>query len=77
MSPSVQTPATFLCSLAGLKHKVPPCPEDRDAAAAQELLGDPNPLSPAQADAFALFQNNMHEYRKRVRTQAAHFPPPV
>jgi len=73
----VQTPATFLCSLAGLKHKVPPCPEDRDAAAAQELLGDPNPLSPAQADAFALFQNNMHEYRKRVRTQAAHFPPPV
>jgi hypothetical protein len=48
-----------------------------DAAAAQELLGDPNPLSPAQADAFALFQNNMHEYRKRVRAQAAHFPPPV
>ena len=43
----------------------------------QELLGDPNPLSPAQADAFALFQNNMHEYRKRVRAQAAHFPPPV
>ncbi len=46
-------------------------------ARVQELLGDPNPLSPAQADAFALFQNNMTEYRKRVRAQAAHYPPPV
>ncbi len=43
----------------------------------QELLGDPNPLSPAQADAFALFQNSMSEYRRRVRAQAVQFPPPV
>ena len=43
----------------------------------QELLGDPNPLSPAQADAFALFQNNMSEYRRQVRAQAVRFPPPV
>ncbi|KAJ1975270.1 SUMO conjugating enzyme Hus5 [Dimargaris cristalligena] len=36
----------------------------------QDLLDDPNPLSPAQADAYNLFRKNREMYQKRVRQQA-------
>ncbi|KAK9863404.1 hypothetical protein WJX84_012327 [Apatococcus fuscideae] len=42
----------------------------------QELLGDPNPNSPAQSDAFLLFTQNRPEYSKRVKAQALNYPPP-
>ena len=37
----------------------------------QDLLDEPNPESPAQSEAFALYQNNKDMYRKRVRQEAA------
>ncbi|KAL4434609.1 hypothetical protein ABPG77_002732 [Micractinium sp. CCAP 211/92] len=43
----------------------------------QELLDTPNPLSPAQSDAFVMFQQRREEYKKRVRQEAAKYPPPV
>ena len=36
----------------------------------QDLLDDPNPLSPAQTDAYMLFKNNKQEYKRRVLDQA-------
>lgn len=42
----------------------------------QELLDTPNANSPAQSDAFVLFTQNLPEYKKRVRRQAAQYPPP-
>ncbi|ORM41231.1 SUMO-conjugating enzyme UBC9 [Babesia sp. Xinjiang] len=36
----------------------------------QDLLDNPNPLSPAQADPYLLFVNNREEYNARVRKQA-------
>jgi Ubiquitin-conjugating enzyme len=36
----------------------------------QDLLDDPNPLSPAQSEAFTLFQQNKAEYKKRIRQEA-------
>lgn len=41
----------------------------------QELLDNPNPLSPAQRDAFELYQKNKKEYSKRIREQAKKFIP--
>ncbi len=34
----------------------------------QSLLGDPNPNSPANAEAARLFQENKREYEDRVRS---------
>ena len=42
----------------------------------QELMTSPNPLSPAQSDAFMLFEKNKVEYRARVRRQTSQYPPP-
>jgi len=39
-------------------------------AETQDLLDDPNPNSPAQSEAYALYMNNKAEYRKRVRQEA-------
>lgn len=36
----------------------------------QDLLDDPNPNSPAQSEAYALYMNNKAEYKKRVRLEA-------
>jgi ubiquitin-conjugating enzyme E2 I len=36
----------------------------------QDLLDDPNPDSPAQSEAFQLFQNNKSEYKRRVQQEA-------
>jgi len=36
----------------------------------QDLLDNPNPNDPAQADAFHLFLQSKDEYEKRVRTQS-------
>lgn len=36
----------------------------------QDLLDTPNPDSPAQSEAFQLYQNNRTEYRRRVRQEA-------
>ncbi len=36
----------------------------------QDLLDDPNPDSPAQSEAFNLFQNNKSEYKRRVQQEA-------
>eukprot|EP00291_Cryptomonas_curvata_P015458 CAMPEP_0172152110 /NCGR_PEP_ID=MMETSP1050-20130122/644_1 /TAXON_ID=233186 /ORGANISM="Cryptomonas curvata, Strain CCAP979/52" /LENGTH=100 /DNA_ID=CAMNT_0012820373 /DNA_START=247 /DNA_END=549 /DNA_ORIENTATION=+ len=33
----------------------------------QDLLDSPNPLSPAQQDAYAIFTSSKHEYERRVR----------
>ena len=44
---------------------------------AQDLLDDPNPKSPAQADAYMLFTQKRDEYRRRVRAQAAKNPTPT
>ena len=42
----------------------------------QDLLDDPNPKSPAQAEAFMLFQNQKVEYKRRVKEQAKRNPVP-
>lgn len=36
----------------------------------QDLLNDPNPLSPAQTDAYMLFKNNKQEYSRKILAQA-------
>lgn len=36
----------------------------------QDLLDNPNPNSPAQAEALHYYTNNRHEYKKKVRAQA-------
>lgn len=43
----------------------------------QALLGDPNPGSPAQSDAYMLFTKSPGEYAARVRAQALRYPPPA
>ncbi|EIE24564.1 E2 ubiquitin-conjugating-like enzyme [Coccomyxa subellipsoidea C-169] len=42
----------------------------------QDLLDDPNPKSPAQAEAFMMFTQQKVEYRKRVKQQALRNPVP-
>eukprot|EP00743_Colponemidia_sp_Colp-15_P001606 GILK01001753.1.p1 GENE.GILK01001753.1~~GILK01001753.1.p1 ORF type:complete len:160 (-),score=17.67 GILK01001753.1:185-664(-) len=42
----------------------------------QDLLDNPNPNSPAQADPYMLFTQNRAEYIRRVRQQAQQNPPP-
>lgn len=37
----------------------------------QELLDAPNPLSPAQSDAFVMYQQRREEYKRRVKQEAA------
>ncbi|KAK2196119.1 bifunctional Ubiquitin-conjugating enzyme [Babesia duncani] len=41
----------------------------------QDLLDNPNSLSPAQADPYLLFVNNRQEYIARVKQQAAQLRP--
>ncbi|KAG7352862.1 ubiquitin-conjugating enzyme [Nitzschia inconspicua] len=41
----------------------------------QDLLDTPNPDSPAQSEAFQLYQNNRTEYRRRVRLEAQRAQP--
>lgn len=41
----------------------------------QDLLNDPNPKSPAQSDAYHLFQNDKVAYAKRCRQSARENPP--
>ncbi|QSL66343.1 hypothetical protein MERGE_000721 [Pneumocystis wakefieldiae] len=36
----------------------------------QDLLNDPNPNSPAQSEAYALFKKDRAAYEKRIRQQA-------
>ena len=36
----------------------------------QNLLNEPNPLSPAQKEAYVLFKRDSVEYERRVREQA-------
>jgi ubiquitin-conjugating enzyme E2 I len=39
----------------------------------QDLLGDPNPLDPAQEEPIRLFRHNRPEYIARVKEQAIRF----
>jgi ubiquitin-conjugating enzyme E2 I len=48
----------------------------RMVSVAQDLLDDPNPKSPAQAEAFMMFTQQKVEYRKRVKQQALRNPVP-
>lgn len=43
----------------------------------QELLDTPNPLSPAQSDAFTMFTRDLKQYESRVKSQVLQYPPPV
>jgi len=40
----------------------------------QDLLNDPNPSDPAQAEAYNCYRNNKLEYERKVRAQAKAFP---
>lgn len=42
----------------------------------QDLLNDPNPESPAQADAYNLFKKDRAEYEKRVKRVVRENPAP-
>jgi len=42
----------------------------------QDLLDNPNPKDPAQADAYQTFVQNKKEYEVRVRKQAEQFKNP-
>eukprot|EP00208_Stichococcus_sp_RCC1054_P006246 CAMPEP_0206141744 /NCGR_PEP_ID=MMETSP1473-20131121/13947_1 /ASSEMBLY_ACC=CAM_ASM_001109 /TAXON_ID=1461547 /ORGANISM="Stichococcus sp, Strain RCC1054" /LENGTH=149 /DNA_ID=CAMNT_0053536429 /DNA_START=777 /DNA_END=1226 /DNA_ORIENTATION=- len=42
-----------------------------------DLMNDPNPLSPAQSDAYLLFQEDKQKYARLVREQATRYPPPA
>lgn len=42
----------------------------------QELLDNPNQLSPAQSDAYSYFTNDPTVYNRKVREQASKYPPP-
>ncbi|KAK2681305.1 hypothetical protein RAB80_003098 [Fusarium oxysporum f. sp. vasinfectum] len=42
----------------------------------QDLLNDPNPESPAQAEAYNLFKRDRAEYEKRVRRTVGENPTP-
>ena len=44
-------------------------------AGIQDLLDTPNPLSPAQSDAFTMFTGDRGAYDKRVKQQALQYPP--
>eukprot|EP00164_Ancoracysta_twista_P002295 GFYU01003036.1.p1 GENE.GFYU01003036.1~~GFYU01003036.1.p1 ORF type:complete len:160 (+),score=27.03 GFYU01003036.1:112-591(+) len=42
----------------------------------QDLLDNPNPDSPAQAESYSMYMNDRASYNKRVRQIAASNPPP-
>lgn len=42
----------------------------------QDLLNDPNPESPAQAEAYNLFKKDRSEYEKRIRRVVRENPAP-
>ena len=41
----------------------------------QDLLENPNPLDPAQLDAFKLYEEDREAYRAKIREQALHNVP--
>mmetsp|Transcript_38839 Transcript_38839/g.76537 ORF Transcript_38839/g.76537 Transcript_38839/m.76537 type:complete len:159 (-) Transcript_38839:147-623(-) len=41
----------------------------------QDLLDNPNPNSPAQAEAYEMFVNNKTQYEKRIREEAKKYAP--
>ena len=41
----------------------------------QDLLDNPNPLSPAQAEPYLLYTQDKEKYRKRIKEQAMEFRP--
>jgi ubiquitin-conjugating enzyme E2 I len=41
----------------------------------QDLLDNPNPNSPAQAEAYQMFVSNKAQYAKRVREEAKKYAP--
>jgi len=43
----------------------------------QDLLDSPNPLSPAQEDAYRIFTQNKQEYERRVISQVSQHRPEV
>ena len=51
-------------------------PDCANEGCVQDLLNDPNPKSPAQAEAFMLFTNQKAEYKRRVKEQAKRNPVP-
>jgi ubiquitin-conjugating enzyme E2 I len=44
-------------------------------AGIQDLLDEPNPNSPANGDANAIFLRKKADYSRRIREQARNFPP--
>ena len=42
----------------------------------QDLLDDPNPDSPAQADAYSMFKKDLEGYKKRVKQVVRENPAP-
>jgi ubiquitin-protein ligase len=46
------------------------------ALGVQDLLDNPNPESPAQAEAYNLFKKDRTEYEKRVRREVRQNPAP-
>ncbi|KAI9733528.1 MAG: E2 SUMO-conjugating protein ubc9 [Cirrosporium novae-zelandiae] len=42
----------------------------------QDLLNDPNPDSPAQADAYNLFKRDRHQYEKKIKQIVKENPAP-
>jgi len=42
----------------------------------QSLLDEPNPDSPAQADAYTLFKKDLEAYRKRIKQVVKENPAP-
>ena len=43
----------------------------------QDLLKTPNPLSPAQSDAYVMYTQDRTEYNRLVKEQSKKYPPPV
>ena len=46
------------------------------ALGVQDLLDNPNPESPAQAEAYNLFKKNRVEYERRVKQEVQKNPAP-
>ena len=42
----------------------------------QDLLTDPNPISPAQTDAYVDYTKNKKQYETKVKKQVDKHPPP-
>ncbi|KAF7639295.1 UBIQUITIN_CONJUGAT_2 domain-containing protein [Meloidogyne graminicola] len=64
---------TFLCIFRFILIKRPSISIKQLLVGIQELLINPNPEDPAQAEAYQIFVQNREEYEKRVRRQAQQF----